>query len=141
MRKFTDIFIERPVLAICLNLLILVAGYQSVRSLNVRQYPRSDTAVVTVTTAYVGANAELVRGFISTPIERAIASADGIEYLESASAQGLSTITAHLRLNFRMSCYLIYHHLSKIRSSVSACRKKCIKLFKYLLLFFDHFLI
>ena len=98
--RFTDIFIRRPVLAICINLLLLVAGYQSIQNLNVRQYPRSDLAVVTVKTIYVGANADLVRGFITTPLERVIASADGIDYLESSSAQGLSTITAHLRLNF-----------------------------------------
>lgn len=96
----TDIFIRRPVLAICVNLLILLAGYQSIRALNVRQYPKSDIAVVTVRTAYVGANADLVRGFVTTPLERVIASADGIDYLESESKQGLSTITAHLTLNY-----------------------------------------
>jgi len=98
--KLTDIFIRRPVFATCLNILVLVAGYQAIQSLNVRQYPKSDLAVVTVKTAYIGANADLVRGFITTPLERVIASADGIDYLESSSAQGLSTITAHLRLNF-----------------------------------------
>ena len=65
-----------------------------------RQYPRSDIAVVRVTTAYVGASADLVRGFITTPLERVIASADGIDYMESSSAQGLSTITVHLKLNY-----------------------------------------
>jgi multidrug efflux pump len=98
--KFTDIFVRRPVLAIVLNLVILIAGLQSIRSLSVRQYPRSDIAVVNVTTAYIGANADLVRGFITTPLERVIASADGIDYMESSSAQGLSTITVHLRLNY-----------------------------------------
>jgi multidrug efflux pump len=98
--KFTDIFVKRPVLAIVVNLVILIAGLQSIRSLSVRQYPRSDIAVVRVNTAYVGANADLVRGFITTPLERVIASADGIDYLESSSAQGLSTITVHLRLNY-----------------------------------------
>ncbi|CAN5670013.1 N/A [soil metagenome] len=98
--KFTDLFIKRPVLALVVNILILVAGIQSIRTLTVRQYPRSDIAVVVVTTAYVGANADLVRGYITTPLERVIASADGIDYLESSSAQGLSTITAHLRLNY-----------------------------------------
>ena len=73
---------------------------QSIRSLSVRQYPRSDIAVVQVTTSYVGANADLVRGFITTPLERVIASADGIDYMESSSAQGLSTITVHLKLNY-----------------------------------------
>src|SRR5690242_17447871 len=90
--KLTDLFIRRPVLAIVVNLVILIAGLQSARSLSVRQYPRSDIAIVTVTTTYVGANADLVRGFITTPLERVIASADGIDYMESSSAQGLSKI-------------------------------------------------
>src|SRR3954466_629893 len=98
--KFTDLFIKRPVLSIVVSLVILIAGLQSIRSLSVRQYPRSDIAVVKVTTAYIGANANLVRGFITTPLERVIASADGIDYLESSSAQGASTITVHLKLNY-----------------------------------------
>src|SRR5215471_9071871 len=98
--KFTDLFIKRPVLAIVVNLVILIAGLQSIRSLSVRQYPRSDIAEVQVTTTYVGANADLVRGFITTPLERVIASADGIDYMEPSSAQGLSTITVHLKLNY-----------------------------------------
>src|ERR1700759_4862079 len=98
--KFTDLFIRRPVLAICVNLVILIAGLQAIRSLSVRQYPRSDIAEVQVSTVYVGANADLVRGFITTPLERVIASADGIDYMESSSSQGLSTITVHLKLNY-----------------------------------------
>jgi multidrug efflux pump len=98
--KFTDLFVKRPVLSIVVSLVILIAGLQSIRALSVRQYPRSDIAVVTVSTVYVGANADLVRGFITTPLERVIASADGIDYMESASAQGLSTITVHLQLNY-----------------------------------------
>jgi multidrug efflux pump len=98
--KFTDLFVKRPVLAIVVNLVILIAGLQAIRSLSVRQYPRSDIAVVQVTTVYVGANADLVRGFVTTPIERVIASADGIDYMESTSAQGLSTIQVHLKINY-----------------------------------------
>ncbi len=98
--KLTDLFIRRPVLAVCVSLVITIAGLQSIRSLSVRQFPRSDIAVVQVTTVYVGANADLVRGFITTPLERVIASADGIDYLESSSAQGVSTITVHLKLNY-----------------------------------------
>lgn len=98
--KFTDLFVRRPVLALVVNLVILIAGFQSIRALSVRQYPRSDIAVVKVTTVYVGANADLVRGFITTPLERVIASADGIDYMESSSAQSLSTITVHLKLNY-----------------------------------------
>lgn len=104
--KITDIFIRRPVLAICVNLIILVGGFQAIVHLSTRQYPRSDLAVVTVKTAYVGANADLVRGFVTTPLERVIASADGIDYLESSSVQGLSTISAHLRLNYDQNAAL-----------------------------------
>ena len=98
--KFTDIFVKRPVLATVVNLVILIAGLQAIRSLSVRQYPRSDIAVVQITTVYVGANADLVRGFVTTPIERVVASADGIDYMESTSAQGLSTIQVHLKINY-----------------------------------------
>jgi signal transduction histidine kinase len=98
--KFTDLFVKRPVLAIVVNLVILIAGIQAIRSLSVRQYPRSDIAVISVSTVYVGANADLVRGFVTTPIERVIASADGIDYMESTSAQGLSTILVHLKINY-----------------------------------------
>src|SRR6202451_3404262 len=98
--NFTDLFIRRPGVATVVNLIILLAGFQAIRSLNVRQYPRSDISVISVTTVYVGANADLVRGFITTPLERVIASADGIDYMESNSAQGLSTIIVHLKLNY-----------------------------------------
>src|SRR5499427_2240061 len=98
--KITDLFVKRPVLAIVVNLVILIAGLYAVRSLSVRQYPRSDIAVIQVSTVYVGASADLVRGFVTTPIERVIASADGIDYMESTSAQGLSTITVHLKINY-----------------------------------------
>ncbi|HYM75324.1 MAG TPA: efflux RND transporter permease subunit [Candidatus Dormibacteraeota bacterium] len=98
--KFTDLFVKRPVLAMVVNLVILIAGLQAIRSLSVRQYPRSDIAVVQITTVYVGANADLVRGFVTTPIERVVASADGIDYMESTSAQSLSTILVHLKINY-----------------------------------------
>jgi len=98
--KITDLFIRRPVLALVINLVIVIAGLQAIRSLNVRQYPRSENAAVTVSTVYVGASAELVRGFVTTPLERAIAAADGIEYIDSQSALGLSTITVRLKLNY-----------------------------------------
>src|SRR5438132_9260117 len=98
--RFTDLFIRRPVLAIVVNLLIIIAGVQAIRSLNVRQYPRSENAAITVTTAYIGATADLVRGFVTTPLERVIASADGIDYIESESKQNASVIRARLRLNY-----------------------------------------
>ncbi len=117
--KFTDLFIRRPVLAVVVNLIILIAGLQAIRSLSVRQYPRSDIAVVRVTTAYIGANADLVRGFITTPLERVIASADGIDYVESSSAQGLSTISVHLRLNYDTNAAL-----TQIQSKVAQVRNE-----------------
>src|SRR5947207_15568170 len=98
--KLTDIFLRRPVLAIVVSVLIIVAGLQAIRSLNVRQYPKLESATVTVRTVYVGASADLVRGFITTPLERAIAAADGIDYIESQSVLGLSTINVRLKLNF-----------------------------------------
>ena len=98
--SFTDVFVRRPVLAIVVNLVVLIAGLQAIRSLNVRQYPKLESASVTVRTVYVGADADLVRGFITTPLERAIAAADGIDYIESQSVQGLSTISVRLKLNF-----------------------------------------
>jgi len=98
--SFTDLFIRRPVLAVVVNVVIVVAGLQAISRLNVRQYPHSENATITVTTVYVGASADLVRGFITTPLERAIAAADGIDYIESQSGLGLSTIKVRLRLNY-----------------------------------------
>ncbi len=117
--RFTDLFIKRPVLAIVVNLVILIAGLQSIRALSVRQYPRSDIAVIRVATVYVGANADLVRGFITTPLERVIASADGIDYMESSSAQGLSTITVHLTLNYDTNAAL-----TQIQAKVAQVRNQ-----------------
>src|SRR5512143_3217520 len=117
--KFTDLFVKRPVLAIVVNLVILIAGVQAIRTLSVRQYPRSDIAVVQVSTVYVGANADLVRGFITTPLERVIANADGIDYIESSSAQGLSTITVHLKLNYDTNAAL-----TQIQAKVAQVRNQ-----------------
>ena len=99
-KSFTDLFIKRPILAIVVNLAIVIVGLQAYFTLNVRQYPKNENAVITITTAYIGADAKLVRGFITTPIERAIAAADGIDYIESNSIQGVSTIQARLKLNY-----------------------------------------
>ena len=97
--NITDIFVRKPVLSLVVSLLITIVGAQALLTLNVRQYPRSENAAVTITTAYVGASAELVGGFVTTPLERAIAAADGIDYIESQSRQGISSITARLELN------------------------------------------
>lgn len=116
---FTDIFIRRPVLASVVSLLILLVGLRSIGLLNVRQYPRSDIAVVTVNTVYVGASAELIRGFITTPLEREIASADGIDYLESSSGPSVSSITVHLQMNYDPNAAL-----TQITSKVNRVRNQ-----------------
>jgi multidrug efflux pump len=117
MKGFTDLFIKRPVLALVISFVILIAGLAAMKTLNVRQYPRSDIAAITVTTVYVGADAELVRGFITTPIERAMAAADGIDYIQSTSQQSVSTVTARLKLNYDAN-----KALSDISSRVNAIR-------------------
>jgi len=98
--KFTDIFIQRPVLASVVSLLILVIGLRSITSLEVRQYPETRDTVVNITTSYPGAGGGLVKSFITTPLQQAIAEADGIDYLFSTSVQGISTIEAHMELNY-----------------------------------------
>lgn len=90
--NFTEIFIRKPVLASVVSLVILLLGLRAAFELNVRQYPQLQNAVVTVTTVYVGADANLIQGFITTPLEQEIASADGIDYLTSTSVQGASSI-------------------------------------------------
>jgi multidrug efflux pump len=99
-KKFTDIFIHRPVLATVVSLVILVLGLRSIGLLPVLQFPYTENAVVTVTTAYPGADADLVASFIATPLENAISQANGIDYMTSSSVQGMSTITINLRLNY-----------------------------------------
>ena len=118
MKSFTDLFIKRPVLALVVSFVILIAGLQALKTINVRQYPRSDIASIQISTVYVGADAELVRGFITTPLERAIAAADGIDYIQSQSQQSLSTITARLKLNYDAN-----KALSDISSKVDAIRR------------------
>jgi multidrug efflux pump len=99
-KSFTDLYINRPILSIVVSMVVVIIGLQSYFSLNVRQYPKNENAVITIATAYIGADAKLVRGFITTPIERAIAAADGIDYIESNSVPGMSTIKARLKLNY-----------------------------------------
>src|SRR3984893_7184727 len=99
--NFTDLFIRKPVLAMTISLLILVLGVRSLTSLSVRQYPKTQNAVATISTASYGADAATVAGFITQPLEGAIAQAQGIDYLSSSSTTGSSTITATLRLDYR----------------------------------------
>jgi multidrug efflux pump len=118
--NFTDIFIRRPVLASVVSLLILFVGLRSVSLLNVRQYPVSNSAIVTVTTIYTGASADLIQGFITTPLEKQIASADGIDYIESSSAPSASTITVHLVLNYDPNAAVaqVISKIDKVRSQL-----------------------
>ena len=98
--RFTDIFIRRPVLALVVSALILVLGLRSMATLSILQYPRTQNAIVTVSTAYAGADSDIIAGFITTPLENAIAQANGIDYMTSSSVTGSSTITINLRLNY-----------------------------------------
>ncbi len=100
MPRFTDIFIKRPVLATVVSLLILLIGFRSLSDLSVRQYPEVENTVIKVTTTYPGASADVIQGFITNPIQKSVASADGIDYLTATSTQGLSTIEAHIVLNY-----------------------------------------
>lgn len=98
--KFTDIFISRPVLASVVSLLILVLGLRAIASLEIRQHPETKNTVVTISTSYPGASSDLIKGFITTPLQQAIAQAEGIDYISSVSRHGRSTIEAHMHLNF-----------------------------------------
>jgi hydrophobe/amphiphile efflux-1 (HAE1) family protein len=117
--RFTDLFIKRPVLATVVNLFLLLAGGLALRELHVRQYPETKNAIITVTTAYPGASADLVRGFVTTPLEREIASADGIDYVESVSAPNVSVVRSQLRLNYDPN-----DALTQITSKVNRVRRE-----------------
>ncbi|HUI98854.1 MAG TPA: efflux RND transporter permease subunit, partial [Usitatibacter sp.] len=117
--KFTDLFIRKPVLAVTVSLLIFVLGLRAVTSLVVRQYPKTQNAVVTVTTTYYGADASTVAGFITQPLEQAIAQAQGIDYLSSTSSLGVSTIQATLRLNYDAN-----KALTEINTQVASVRNQ-----------------
>src|SRR5687767_15143616 len=99
MRSFTDIFIRHPVLAVVVNLVLVLVGWRALSSLPVQQYPGIESSSVVITTVYVGASAETVRGFLTTPIERAVSAVSGIDTLESTSRSGVSTVTVRLKLN------------------------------------------
>lgn len=120
MKSFTDIFIKKPVLAIVINLIILAVGWRSIDALAVRQYPRLESSAIVITTVYYGASAETVRGFITTPIERVVSAIDGIDYIESSSRSGVSTVTVRLRLNHNSNDALaeISARLNQVRSTL-----------------------
>ena len=117
--NFTDTFINKPVLAIVVSALILVLGLRAVSDLGVRQYPKTENAVVTVTTAYFGADAQTIAGFITQPLEQAVAQAQGIDYLTSSSTSGVSIITATLRLNYDAN-----RALTEIQTQVTSVRNQ-----------------
>ncbi|HLO40327.1 MAG TPA: efflux RND transporter permease subunit [Phycisphaerales bacterium] len=118
--SFTDIFIRRPVLAVVVNLIILAIGWRAIGNLPVRQYPRIESSSIVITTVYVGASAQTVRGFITTPIERVVSAIDGVDYIESTSTAGVSTITVRLRLNHSSTDALaeISARLNQVRSEL-----------------------
>ena len=117
--NFTDLFIKKPVLAIVVSLLVLVLGLRSATDLTIRQYPKTENAVVTVTTAYYGADAQTVAGFITQPLEGAIAQAQGIDYMSSSSMTGVSMITATLQLNYDSN-----RALTEIQTQISSVRNQ-----------------
>jgi multidrug efflux pump len=122
MRSFTDVFIRHPVLAAVVNLVILLVGWRALASLPVQQYPQIESSQVVITTVYTGASAETVRGFLTTPIERAVSAISGVDYIESTSRAGVSTITVRLKLNHSSTAALaeITARLQQVRSELPA---------------------
>src|SRR5215471_9093061 len=122
MKSFTDIFIRKPVLAVVINLVILAVGWRAISGLPVRQYPRLESSSIIITTVYIGASAETIRGFLTTPIEQAVSAIDGIDYIESSSRAGVSTVTVRLRLNHNSNDALaeISARLNQVRSTLPA---------------------
>src|ERR687898_14839 len=120
MRSFTDIFIKHPVLAIVVNLVILLVGYRALTTLPVQQYPKIESSSVIITTVYYGASAETVRGFLTTPIERAVSAIGGVDYVESTSRAGVSTVTVRLKLNHNSTQALaeVTARLQQVRSEL-----------------------
>src|SRR6266571_4094775 len=122
MRSVTDTFIKHPVLAVVANLVILLVGWRAVSTLPVQQYPKIESSSVVITTVYYGAGAETVRGFPTTPIERAGSALSGVDYVESTSRAGVSTITVHLKLNHNSTAALaeVTARLQQVRSELPA---------------------
>ena len=118
--SFTNVFIKHPVLAIVVNLVILLAGWRALTTLPVQQHPKIENSQVVITTIYYGANAETVRGFLSTPIERVVSAISGVDYVESTSRAGVSTVTVHLKLNHNSTAALaeVTARLQQVRSEL-----------------------
>jgi multidrug efflux pump len=122
MRSFTDVFIKHPVLAVVVNLVILLMGWRALTSLPVQQYPKIESSSVVISTVYYGASAETVRGFLTTPIERAVSAISGVDYVESTSRAGVSTVTVRLKLNHSSTTALaeVTARLQQVRSELPA---------------------
>jgi multidrug efflux pump len=120
MRSFTDIFIKHPVLAVVVNLVLVLVGWRALANLPVQQYPQIESSSVVITTVYTGASAETVRGFLTTPIERAVSAIGGVDYIESTSRAGVSTITIRLKLNHSSTAALaeVTARLQQVRSEL-----------------------
>ncbi|MBW3566884.1 MAG: efflux RND transporter permease subunit, partial [Proteobacteria bacterium] len=122
MRSFTDIFIKHPVLAVVINLVIVLVGWRALTTLPVQQYPQIESSSIVITTVYTGASAETVRGFLTTPIERAVAAISGVDHIESTSRAGVSTITVRLELDHSSTAALaeVTARLQQVRSELPA---------------------
>jgi len=120
MRSLTDVFIKHPVLALVVNLALVLVGWRAIASLPVQQYPQIESSSVIITTVYTGASAETVRGFLTTPIERAVSAIGGVDHIESTSRSGVSTVTVRLELDHSTTTALaeINARLSQVRSEL-----------------------
>ena len=120
MRSFTDIFIKHPVLAVVINLVIVLVGLRVLTSLPVQQYPQIESSSVVISTVYYGGSADTIRGFVTTPIERAVSAIGGVDYVESTSRAGLSTVTVRLKLNYDSTRALaeVTARLQQVRSEL-----------------------
>jgi multidrug efflux pump len=120
MKSVTDIFIKHPVLAGVVNLVLVLVGWRALASLPVQQYPQIESSSVVITTVYYGASAETVRGFLTTPIERVVSAIGGVDYVESTSRAGVSTVTVHLKLNHNSTAALaeVTARLQQVRSEL-----------------------
>jgi multidrug efflux pump len=122
MRSFTDVFVRHPVLAAVVNLVIVLMGWRALTALPVQQYPQIESSSVLITTVYYGASAETVRGFLTTPIERAVSAIGGVDYVESTSRAGVSTVTVRLKLNHSSTAALaeVTARLQQVRAELPA---------------------
>jgi multidrug efflux pump len=122
MRSITDIIIKRPVLAVVVNLVIVLLGWRAIAGLPLQQFPKIESSSVVITTVYYGASAETVRGFLTTPIERVVSAIGGVDYVESSSRAGVSTVTVRLKLDHSPTAALaeVNARLQQVRAELPA---------------------